>query len=750
MNKSTNPLILWMDHLQALLPPTHITLVGAGNGKGVWAQWLQVQEAPATWIEANTLQFSALQRLQASGHLPQAILLNTVLAPDATRDVDFFTASLVAESGLLCPDDLCHIWPNLHVLAVESVQATTLTSLLEAKQSQQWLLLDCLPAAALLNGAQAVLSQVDVVLARVLLTEDKNLSPVGSSLAEVVQALPSFTQLALQPCWNPNIAYVLFARDYRSANELTVHARDVEANARQVAQQAEAGVQAQLEKAKTENSSLLKNQELQVQAQHVLQANLAQITQALNAETNAKQIALQELAELQAQLEATKEKTDELLKKQVLQADFQQALQTNLAQITQQRDIEIKTRQIALHTQAGLQSQLEVAQVEKAELLKKQELQVKAQRALEAELTKAQDTEVRAKQEAQKYQADLQAQLDNALKENTDLLEKNCQLKQENNIYYENANYIENLKNKVSDLSSKLALVKKENKIGKLLSFEKSSDENRLENLIDYENLSGIDKDDIFICELSGKRVEVKNIDFGAGESNFFYRPESIGDVGVIKQIFTEKQYEYDWFFQGKIIRGIFLDIKNNGRKPLIIDAGSNIGASALWFSARFKGGTVVCIEPETNNCEILRKNCAGKDIYLFEGGLSDEVKVAYLDDPGESDWGFRVNGESTSNPVLCTSVKNVLQAFSEDIYQPLILKIDVEGSEDLIFSNPDLWINKIPLIIVELHDWMLPKKNTSANFLKTLCSHDFEIITRGENIFCFNKTIIYRDKNAD
>lgn len=220
--------------------------------------------------------------------------------------------------------------------------------------------------------------------------------------------------------------------------------------------------------------------------------------------------------------------------------------------------------------------------------------------------------------------------------------------------------------------------------------------------------------------------------------------------MGVIKQIFTEKQYEYDWFFQGKIIRRIFEDIKNHGLKPLIIDAGSNIGASALWFSARFKESTVVCIEPETNNCQILRKNCAGKDIYLLEGGLSNEVKVAYLDDPGESDWGFRVNEKSTSNPILCTSVKNVLQTFSEDVYKPLILKIDVEGSEDLIFSNPEPWINSIPLIIVELHDWMLPQKNTSVNFLKTVCANDFEIITRGENIFCFNKAIIYRGENAN
>ena len=269
---NTSPITLWLDHLLDLLPPKAIRLVGAGKGSGIWAQWLAAHsKVPATLVEANPQQFAALQRQQAAGNWPQASLLNTVIAPSAGK-VDFFTASLTAESGLLPPEELRTLWPNVHTVATQPQSATDLAALLqlgaEPSADQQWLLLDCLPAAPLLRSAQVQLQHVDVVVARVLQAVDSipSLSGMGVSLEDVTKALPGFRLLALQPGRHPALAHALFVRDYRSA-----------------AQQMHADLQAQLTRLEAEKVELLKKQELQARAQQALQADLHKAIQAMDA-----------------------------------------------------------------------------------------------------------------------------------------------------------------------------------------------------------------------------------------------------------------------------------------------------------------------------------------------------------------------------------------------------------------------------------------------------------------------------------
>ena len=68
-------------------------------------------------------------------------------------------------------------------------------------------------------------------------------------------------------------------------------------------------------------------------------------------------------------------------------------------------------------------------------------------------------------------------------------------------------------------------------------------------------------------------------------ESNFFFnfREDSIGDKGVIQQIFLNQDYNISDWKQGKKL----LEYHNEQSKilpSLIIDAGANIGASVVYF----------------------------------------------------------------------------------------------------------------------------------------------------------------------
>jgi hypothetical protein len=69
-------------------------------------------------------------------------------------------------------------------------------------------------------------------------------------------------------------------------------------------------------------------------------------------------------------------------------------------------------------------------------------------------------------------------------------------------------------------------------------------------------------------------------------------------------------------------------------------------------------------------------------------------------------------------------------------VYQPFLVKIDIEGAEQDLFSCNVEWIEKFPILIIELHDWLLPSQGTSRNFLKAIAPLDRDFVFFGENIF--------------
>ena len=68
--------------------------------------------------------------------------------------------------------------------------------------------------------------------------------------------------------------------------------------------------------------------------------------------------------------------------------------------------------------------------------------------------------------------------------------------------------------------------------------------------------------------------------------------------------------------------------------------------------------------------------------------------------------------------------------------YKLFIVKVDIEGFEENLFLSNTSWIDNCMLIIIELHDWMIPKKANSLNFLKTISKYKRDFIYRNENIF--------------
>jgi FkbM family methyltransferase len=223
----------------------------------------------------------------------------------------------------------------------------------------------------------------------------------------------------------------------------------------------------------------------------------------------------------------------------------------------------------------------------------------------------------------------------------------------------------------------------------------------------------------------------------------FCYRSQSAGDRGVVQQIFSQNDYSLNGMPQSDFVARYVRARRAAGRKPFIVDAGANIGASAVWFALNYPGCHLIAIEPERDNCRLLRRNCEGLDCEILEGGISSSDGSMFLADPGRGDWGFRLSADAGGYQVPTFSAAGLVTRLQGTGYDPLIFKVDIEGGEAELFSKNVDWVDACAVLIVELHDWMLPGSASSRNFLRTISALDMDFVHRGENVFCFNNRLL-------
>lgn len=243
-------------------------------------------------------------------------------------------------------------------------------------------------------------------------------------------------------------------------------------------------------------------------------------------------------------------------------------------------------------------------------------------------------------------------------------------------------------------------------------------------------------------------KIVTKLINFKDSNTAFSYREDSIGDNGVIQQIFQNLDYEITHWYQGlKLLE--YHHRKSQFAPSLIVDAGANIGASAVYFSETFSNSVVFAIEPDLMNWHLLEINTNGLNVFNFNGAISDVDGELFFKDPGRSDWGYMTQRlPDPDNSLDSIKVKSIspLSILTHPVCKntnPLILKIDIEGAEETLFDGDTGWLGEFPLVIIELHDWMLPFSGSSRNFIKAVAGHDFDFLHKGENIFLFNRAIL-------
>ena len=170
-----------------------------------------------------------------------------------------------------------------------------------------------------------------------------------------------------------------------------------------------------------------------------------------------------------------------------------------------------------------------------------------------------------------------------------------------------------------------------------------------------------------------------------------------------------------------------------------IVDAGANVGYSAVWFAVRHPDAVVLAVEPDVGNLELLRRNTAGySQISVIPAALMAFDGFATLVDPEQGPWAMRVHaadgGWSDGLPrgeVPCVAVDTLLDQHGLDVLD--LLKLDIEGSELDVLASSGQWMPRVQAIVAELHDRFRP--GCTAAF--EAATEDFPVRSaRGEDVF--------------
>ena len=182
--------------------------------------------------------------------------------------------------------------------------------------------------------------------------------------------------------------------------------------------------------------------------------------------------------------------------------------------------------------------------------------------------------------------------------------------------------------------------------------------------------------------------------------------PDALSFIWQYKEIFVDQSYKFN----------------NTKSKPVIVDCGSNIGLSALYYNIEYPNAEIHCIEADPEIANILTDNLAknnckanviAKAAWVHNNGVSFSSEGSDSGSVGQGD----VHIDSLD-------LAEYLSKFDEIDF----LKIDIEGAENTVIPHCSEVLKKVNTLFLEYHGTYAEeqKLSTLLEILKTAGFHYF------------------------
>lgn len=163
--------------------------------------------------------------------------------------------------------------------------------------------------------------------------------------------------------------------------------------------------------------------------------------------------------------------------------------------------------------------------------------------------------------------------------------------------------------------------------------------------------------------------------------------PDTLSFLYQFKEIFQESTYAFD----------------SANSSPVIYDCGANIGLSCLYFKKLFPQSTLHAFEADPDIFGHLQKNLKNNG---FSNGVILHQKAVWINNEGisfskEGADGGSVIHDQASNVVKVASVRLRALLAAEKID---LLKLDIEGAEEMVLEDCDGYFGNVDKVFFEYH----------------------------------------------
>jgi FkbM family methyltransferase len=158
---------------------------------------------------------------------------------------------------------------------------------------------------------------------------------------------------------------------------------------------------------------------------------------------------------------------------------------------------------------------------------------------------------------------------------------------------------------------------------------------------------------------------------------------------------------------------------RSEEKSPFIIDCGSNIGLSIVYFKKLFPESEIIGFEPDPKNFEILTHNVNSfslSKVNLINKAVWKQNDELVFESSGS------IGSKLTSRPALKNkSIKVLAVSLSDFIKDRKVdfLKIDIEGAEYEVLDSCRIHLKNIRNLFIEYHS--MPGENQQLSNLLTI-----------------------------
>ncbi len=177
---------------------------------------------------------------------------------------------------------------------------------------------------------------------------------------------------------------------------------------------------------------------------------------------------------------------------------------------------------------------------------------------------------------------------------------------------------------------------------------------------------------------------------------NIAHRKNTDDDRWVIPEVINNDMYQ---------VKNVLAKMEPS-QPSYVIDCGAHIGAFSIMCSLYFKNASIISFEPNPENFFYLNKNAENFcNITPMQKAVDVKDSTLNLYAPDQTDWSGRWSCLPNANKYITVEAINLF-SFIKDLEKPVfILKLDLEGYEELIVNHATAEdLQNVQTIIVETH----------------------------------------------